>query len=56
MLVYFRDRANRGNIGVIDANYDDHQEAILEVQEMLVADGVGWDRPVLALVQGGKID
>lgn len=53
--VYFRD--NEGKLGQMNVNANDapdHAEAILLVQEGLVASGEGWNAPVLVSIKGGK--
>jgi len=59
MNVYHRhDDGTLGRIAVSDVDDEGvavcHGEAILEVCEMLVADGVGYNQPVLAVIEGGK--
>ncbi len=52
--VYFRtpDRV-LGCVKVDDA--EDHEDAILAVQESLVEEGVGYLNPVLVVINGGKV-
>ena len=51
MNVYHKEQ---GKLEVTKVDTDDHQEAILVVKEDLVKKGIGYDDPVLALIQGGK--
>lgn len=55
MNVYFKDRSKGGKLGVVNVrDVEDYEEAVLMVKEQLVADEVGYDEPVLALIKGGK--
>lgn len=47
-------RKNDRTIGHAEVVTTSHAEAIVEMQEALVADGVGYNMPVLALITGGK--
>lgn len=51
MNVYFREK---GKLAVMQVDTEDHRDAILLVQESLVANGTGFDKPVVALILGGK--
>ena len=50
--VYFRRGVD--DIGRIDVDTDDFEEAILAVKESLVERGTGWTHPVLAVINGGN--
>ncbi len=55
--VYYRKQD--GKLGKAEAGKDEyphHHDAIIAVQELLIAEGVGYDMPVLALIIGGKED
>lgn len=49
-------RKDDGKLGQVNVSGEgtDVADAILEVKELLVGSGVGYNEPVLALVQGGK--
>ncbi len=52
MNVYFK--KDDGELGMIHVDCEDHAEAILEVCESLVTSGEGYNKPVLAVINGGK--
>lgn len=54
MKVYFKKDDGKLGMILVSGENIDHRDAILEVQEALVASGEGYNKPVLALIQGGK--
>lgn len=53
--VYHRtDAGSLGRVDVTLAENNTHADAILEVCEFLVNTGVGYNKPVLAVIEGGK--
>lgn len=51
-------RYDNGQLGRVNASITDeqtHADAILEVCEFLVSTGVGYNKPVLAVIKGGKV-
>lgn len=54
MNVYHRN--DDGTLGKASVDADDHNEAILALCEHLVDTGVGYNKPVLAVIEGGKKD
>jgi hypothetical protein len=53
MHIYWRTTSNKLACAEA-ADTEDHFEAILQVKEMLVSIGEGFNEPVLALIKGGK--
>lgn len=51
--VYCRDK--NGKLCAVNANgAEDHEDAIISVKELLVAEGQYWEVPILAVITGGK--
>lgn len=54
MNVYHRH--DDGTLGKAAVDTADHNEAILTLCESLVDTGIGYNKPVLAVIKGGKRD
>jgi hypothetical protein len=54
MLVYYKDSATKKLAVTKVDGVEDHRDAILAVKEGLVANRVGYEGAVVALIQGGK--
>jgi hypothetical protein len=51
--VYYRDKDGK-LCAVNAAGAEDHEDAIISVKELLVSNNEYWEKPILALIKGGK--
>lgn len=47
-------RASDVDIAKFEIVKDDHFDAIIEVQEFFIREGIGYNEPILAVIEGGK--
>lgn len=51
--VYYRDKDGK-LCAVNAAGAEDHEDAIISVKELLVSNNEYWEKPILAVITGGK--